>query len=78
MRINKRTAKSGTKLRYQIPEKFLYAESRELFKNPDVTHKEDIEEYKWGTPNEEGLRKMLAEDKGFSEVTVNNAINKFK
>ncbi|CAI2372154.1 unnamed protein product [Moneuplotes crassus] len=71
-------SKSATKKRYQIPEEFLYKESRAFFNEPDVTKKEDLEEFKWGTPEEEALTKFLTEEKGFSEVTVNNALKKFK
>ena len=66
------------KKKYQIPEKFLYKESRELFKNPDVLTDMDKlkESLKWGKPDESRLREFLCEDKGFTEVKVNNGIER--
>jgi len=69
MKNKQKTGKSG-KAKYQIPENFLYKESRNLFVNPDVSKGDEVEEYKWGTPDEEGLKTFLIEGKGFSEVTV--------
>ena len=37
-----------------------------------------MEELKWQAPDEEGLKTFLTENKGFSETTFVNAINKFK
>ena len=49
------------KQKFIIPEKFLYEESRALFKEPDViTDKAEIEaSLKWEKPNEAGIRDFL-------------------
>ena len=65
------------KKKFQVPDNFLYKESRGLFKIPDVLAGEEVK-LKWDPPNEEGLKQFLQEDKGFSETTVNNALAKFK
>jgi flap endonuclease-1 len=65
------------KKKFQIPEEFLYEESRKFFNEPDVLGKDDIT-LKWDAPDGDGLTKFLNEEKGFSEVTCVNALNKFK
>ena len=47
-----------------------------MFKNPEV-HKE-IPEFKWVTPDEQGLITFLVEEKGFNKENVENAIAKLK
>ena len=65
------------KKKFKVPEEFLFKESRNLFKNPDVLTKENID-LKWNSPKEEELKEFLVNDKGFSETTCENALNKFK
>ena len=66
------------KQKYVIPEEFLYEESRDLFKAPDViTDKAEIEPLlKWETPDQEALRSYLINDKAFAEVKVESGIKK--
>ena len=63
------------KKKYTIPEDWLYAEARRLFKEPEVTPAEDID-FKWEKPDEEGLVKYMCEDKGFQEERIRNGAKK--
>lgn len=65
------------KKKFVVPENFLFKESREFFKDPDVIKGEEIK-LKWEKADEEQLTKFLQEDKGFSETTVVNALKKLK
>lgn len=66
------------KQKFVIPEKFLYAESRELFKEPDVIKdKAEIEALlKWEKPNEAGIRDFLIREKAFAENKVDSGLKK--
>ena len=66
------------KQKYVIPEQFLFEESRDLFKGPDViTEKAEIEALlKWETPDQEALRSYLVNDKAFAENKVESGIKK--
>lgn len=78
-KIDDDKAKDPTKKpKYTIPDSFLYKESRELFNNPEViSDKIEIEKALiWDKPNEEGLKEWLIESKGFTEVKVNNGIER--
>ena len=79
-RIDKENTNPQKKTRYQVPENFNYEQSRELFKNPDVeTDKAKLQEMiKWNNPDEEGLKQFLVEQKGFTEIKVDNGIKKLK
>jgi len=66
------------KRKYVIPTQFFYEDARELFKKPEVKEKVDSAELKWNKPNDEDLMKFLVEQKGFSEVRVQNALKKLK
>ncbi len=55
--------------KHTAPEKWLYKESRNLFKEPEVTPAEDIE-LKWTAPDEEGLVKFMCEQNGFQEDRI--------
>ncbi|XP_064398487.1 flap endonuclease 1-like [Halichondria panicea] len=57
----------GKKL--NIPENWLYQEARRLFKEPEVMDPKSIE-LKWSLPDEAGLVKFLAEEKGFAEDRI--------
>jgi len=65
------------KAKYPIPAEWPYEDVRELFKNPDVIDPATVE-FKWGDPDEEGLRKFLVDEKGFNEKRVADSIEKLK
>lgn len=60
------------KTKYPIPEgSFQYEQARALFKQPEVTSKEDIDKaLKWTAPDEEALTKFMVEEKGFAPERV--------
>ncbi|OKL63597.1 Flap endonuclease 1 [Talaromyces atroroseus] len=61
------------KKKYTIPDDWPYQEARELFFNPDVRKADDPEcDFKWESPDVEGLVEFLVKDKGFSEDRVRN------
>ena len=61
--------KKGEK--FTIPEDWPYQEARLLFLEPDVRHADDPEcDFKWESPDIDGLVKYLVEEKGFSEDRV--------
>ena len=66
------------KQKYVIPEAFLYEESRELFKEPDVfKDKAEVEPFlKWETPDADALKAFLIEDKAFAESKVESGVAK--
>jgi flap endonuclease-1 len=60
---------SSTK--YTIPEDWPFADARVLFLEPDVRSADDPEcDFKWESPDVDGLVKYLVEEKGFSEDRV--------
>lgn len=60
---------SSTK--HTIPEDWPYADARLLFLEPDVRSADDPEcDFKWESPDVDGLVKYLVEEKGFSEDRV--------
>lgn len=62
------------KKRYTIPEHWPYKEARELFLHPEVRDANDPEcDFKWESPDVEGLVDFLVKEKGFSEDRVRNA-----
>ena len=61
--------------KYTVPENWLFAEARRLFKEPDVTQGEEID-LKWEKPDEEGLVKYMCEEKGFQEDRIRNGAKK--
>jgi len=63
--------------KYTVPENFPYEAVRDLFKNPEVTDPATVE-FKWGDPDEEGLKKFLVDEKGFNEKRVADSIEKLK
>ncbi|XP_065064849.1 flap endonuclease 1-like [Rhopilema esculentum] len=67
--------KNLDKSKYPIPEDWKFKESRELFKNPEVTPAAEIE-LKWSDPDEEGLIKFMCEEKGFNEDRIRNGSKK--
>mmetsp|Transcript_9058 Transcript_9058/g.7976 ORF Transcript_9058/g.7976 Transcript_9058/m.7976 type:complete len:127 (+) Transcript_9058:655-1035(+) len=70
---NKSTTK---KKKYTIPSPYPYEDARELFKKPVVFQDIDKLEIKWKKPDEEQLKNLLVEEKGFSETRVENALKK--
>ncbi|KAK3724497.1 Elongation of fatty acids protein 2 [Vermiconidia calcicola] len=57
--------------KFTLPEDWPYQDARALFLEPDVRKAEDPEcDFKWDSPDVEGLVKFLVEDKGFSEDRV--------
>ena len=68
------------KKKYPIPEgSFQYEQARALFKNPEVTSKEEIDKaLKWNPPDEEALTKFMVEEKGFAPERVAAGINRIK
>merc|ERR1712216_1005445 len=62
------------------PEKFLYNESRNLFKNPEVISDEKIlkEQIVFGPPEEEELKEWLMNAKSFNETKIDNGIERLK
>lgn len=63
--------------KYVVPESFPYEAVRYLFKNPEVVDTTTVE-FKWGDPDEEGLKQFLVEEKGFNEKRVADSIEKLK
>jgi len=62
------------KKRYVIPDDWPFADARELFFNPDVRPANHPEcDFKWESPDVEGLVQFLVNDKGFSEDRVRSA-----
>lgn len=61
------------KKKYVIPDDWPYIQARELFFEPDVRPADHPEcDFKWETPDVEGLVKFLVEEKGFNEDRVRN------
>jgi flap endonuclease-1 len=63
--------------RYNVPKEFYFEECRRLFKEPLVVNPDEVS-FKFEKPDEEGLKKFLVEDKGFSETRVTNGLTKIK
>lgn len=76
--LKKKESDCEGKLQYIIPEKFLYQESRELFKNPDAeTDKSKLEaQIKWNKPEEADLKDFLCNGKGFTIEKVEAGLKK--
>ena len=68
------------KQKYVVPAEFLYKESRELFKNPEVITEKDALEalIKFNKPDEEELKAFLINEKGFTENKVESGLSKLK
>ena len=57
--------------KYTLPEDWPYAEARQLFLEPDVRQADHPDcDFKWETPDIEGLVQFLVTEKGFSEDRV--------
>jgi len=68
------------KMKYIIPDNFLFEESRALFKEPDVIRdKPEIEALlKWSKPDPEALKSFLVEEKSFAENKVTSGLTKLQ
>ena len=68
------------KKKYTVPENFLYQESRELFKNPDVINDKEALQgmIKFEKPAEEELKDWLINSKGFTETKVTNGLERLR
>jgi flap endonuclease-1 len=67
------------KKRYVIPDDWPFTDARELFFHPDVRpadHKDC--DFKWETPDVEGLVQFLVNDKGFSEDRVRSGASRLQ
>ena len=54
-----------------VPDPFDFEQCRRLFKEPEVTSREDCEAaMKWTAPDEEGLHKFMVDEKGFAAERV--------
>jgi flap endonuclease-1 len=76
--IEELNADPSRKKKYLIPDRFLYKESRELFKHPDVLRDMDKikEELKWSKPTEDKVREFLIDQKAFAEMKVESGLKK--
>ena len=64
--------------RYKVPENWMYKKARDLFKNPDVTDKEDLPPFKWTGPKEKELTNFLVERCNFNKDRVEKALGRLK
>ncbi len=73
------TTDPKAKGKYAIPEDWPYEDARELFFNPDVRPADDAEcDFKWESPDVDGLVQFLATEKGFSEDRVRAGAQKLQ
>ncbi|EDQ85265.1 uncharacterized protein MONBRDRAFT_29430 [Monosiga brevicollis MX1] len=61
--------------KYVIPEDWHFAEARELFLRPDVTPAAECE-FKWTTPDIDGLVKFMCQENGFAEDRIRKSAEK--
>ncbi|KAL9111542.1 MAG: hypothetical protein Q9227_004030 [Pyrenula ochraceoflavens] len=70
---------SDPKHKYKLPEDWPYKEARELFLNPDVRQADHEEcDFKWESPDVNGLINFLVTEKGFSEDRVRSAATRLQ
>lgn len=62
--------------KYKVPEPFPYEQARELFRNPNVLHKDQLPPIQWTAPDEEGLVNWLVKEKNFDENRVRATVKK--
>ena len=66
-------ASGALQSKYTLPADYPHADARELFLHPDVRAADDPEcDFKWESPDVDGLVKFLVEEKGFNEDRVRN------
>ncbi|KAI9843571.1 MAG: Elongation of fatty acids protein 2 [Sclerophora amabilis] len=67
------------KKKFSIPEDWPYKDARELFFKPDVRQADHPDcDFKWDSPDVEGLVQFLVTEKGFSEDRVRNAASRLQ
>jgi flap endonuclease-1 len=78
--VKESNADEKKKKKFIIPDKFLYEESRELFKNPDaINDKGELEKFlKWDKPQDEELKDFLIVKKKFQENKVESGLVRLK
>ncbi|GAQ79478.1 putative DNA repair protein XPGC [Klebsormidium nitens] len=64
--------------KYQIASDWPYKEARKMFQAPEVTPADQIPEFKWVAPDEEGIKKFLVDENGFNHERVTKGIEKLK
>merc|ERR1712123_491717 len=60
--------------KYEVPKDWQYKGARQLFLDPEVHH--DVPAPKWTAPNVEDCVEFLANEKGFAEDRVRNALKR--
>lgn len=70
--------RSGTlKSKFALPPDYPHEDARELFLHPDVRPADDAEcDFKWESPDVDGLVKFLVEEKGFNEDRVRSGASR--
>ena len=63
--------------KHPVPEDFNYVEARRLFVTPEVTPAKEVA-IKFKSPDAEGLKKYLVDEKGFAPETVESALKRIK
>ena len=67
------------KKRYTLPDDWPYQDARLLFLEPDVRAPDHPEcDFKWNTPDVDGLVQFLVAEKGFSEDRVRSAAQRLQ
>eukprot|EP00898_Chlorokybus_atmophyticus_P005932 jgi/Chlat1/633/Chrsp103S01045 len=61
-----------------VPDPFPYKEARELFKSPTVIPADEVPEFHWTAPDEEGLIQFLVHEKNFNNERVVKQIEKIR
>ncbi|XP_057815649.1 flap endonuclease 1-B isoform X2 [Cryptomeria japonica] len=64
--------------RFQIPVHWPYLQARSIFKEPQITPLEYQSKLEWSAPDEEGLKKFLVDENGFSFERIMKVIKKIK
>eukprot|EP00218_Dolichomastix_sp_CCMP3274_P001498 CAMPEP_0170158780 /NCGR_PEP_ID=MMETSP0033_2-20121228/69098_1 /TAXON_ID=195969 /ORGANISM="Dolichomastix tenuilepis, Strain CCMP3274" /LENGTH=359 /DNA_ID=CAMNT_0010396235 /DNA_START=39 /DNA_END=1118 /DNA_ORIENTATION=+ len=68
----------GKKTNMEVPEEWNFTGARQLFVEPDVTDASSLEEFKWNTPDEQGLIDFLVKEKSFQQERVEKGVAKIK
>lgn len=74
VKIMEEVKDGSLKGKFNLPEDYPYEDARELFLRPDVRSADDPEcDFKWESPDVDGLIEFLVKEKGFSEDRVRSA-----
>lgn len=65
------------KLKFTIPEDFMFAEARKLFQKPDVTPGKDVK-LEWKDPDRESFLKYMVDEKGFNRERMERGLDRLK